>query len=286
MATTRNSKQDGGRRSLAGTAALVTGGSKGIGLAIVEELASFGATVHTCARNEAGLRRRLEEWSARKLAVSVSVSVCDVSVRADREALAGRVRAMFDGKLDILVNNAGMFFLKPAVEVTGEELACVMASNLESCFHLSQLMHPLLKSSGKASIVNISGISSITGFPTLPVFVFSAAKGAMNQTTKSLAVEWASDGIRVNCIAPGIIDTPLIDTFKSGGDDPQYHGVSGTDFVREDMARTPMRRVGKPEEVSSLVAFLCMPTASYITGQIICVHGGPIIGYKSTISIF
>ncbi|XP_006653230.1 tropinone reductase homolog At5g06060-like [Oryza brachyantha] len=275
MATTRNSKQDGGRRSLAGTAALVTGGSKGIGLAIVEELASFGATVHTCARNEAGLRRRLEEWSARKLAVSVSVSVCDVSVRADREALAGRVRAMFDGKLDILVNNAGMFFLKPAVEVTGEELACVMASNLESCFHLSQLMHPLLKSSGKASIVNISGISSITGFPTLPVFVFSAAKGAMNQTTKSLAVEWASDGIRVNCIAPGIIDTPLIDTV-----------LSGTDFVREDMARTPMRRVGKPEEVSSLVAFLCMPTASYITGQIICVHGGPIIGYKSTISIF
>ncbi|BAS88433.1 Os04g0293800 [Oryza sativa Japonica Group] len=95
----------------------------------------------------------------------------------------------------------------------------------------------------------------------------------MNQITKSLAVEWASDKIRVNCIAPGIIDTPLGDDVKSGNN-PHLQGVSGTDFIQDDIARTPMRRVGKPEEVSSLVAFLCMPAAAYITGQIICVDGG------------
>ncbi|BAH92549.1 Os04g0269100 [Oryza sativa Japonica Group] len=170
-----SSAQETGRWSLAGATALVTGGSKGIGRAIVEELASFGATVHTCARNEATLNSCLEEWSAKKL--SITSSVCDVSARADREALAGRVTAMFDGKLDILVNNVGFLFLKPAVNVTPEELSRVMAGNLESCFHLSQLMHPLLKTSGKGNVVNISGISTVTGFPSLPICAFCAAKG-------------------------------------------------------------------------------------------------------------
>ncbi|XP_052151554.1 tropinone reductase homolog At2g29360-like isoform X2 [Oryza glaberrima] len=179
MMASNSSAQETGRWSLAGATALVTGGSKGIGRAIVEELASFGATMHTCARNEATLNSCLEEWSAKKL--SITASVCDVSARADREALAGRVAAMFDGKLDILVNNVGFLFLKPAVNVTPEELSRVMAGNLESCFHLSQLMHPLLKTSGKGNVVNISGISTVTGFPSLPICAFCAAKGAMNQ---------------------------------------------------------------------------------------------------------
>uniref|UniRef100_A0A0D3FTJ7 Uncharacterized protein n=1 Tax=Oryza barthii TaxID=65489 RepID=A0A0D3FTJ7_9ORYZ len=219
MMASNSSAQETGRWSLAGATALVTGGSKGIGRAIVEELASFGATMHTCARNEATLNSCLEEWSAKKL--SITASVCDVSARADREALAGRVAAMFDGKLDILVNNVGFLFLKPAVNVTPEELSRVMAGNLESCFHLSQLMHPLLKTSGKGNVVNISGIS----------------------------------------------------TCKSGNN-PHVQGVTSPDFVQEEIARTPMRRAGKPEEVWSLVAFLCMPAAAYITGQIICIDGG------------
>uniref|UniRef100_A0A0D9ZI76 Uncharacterized protein n=1 Tax=Oryza glumipatula TaxID=40148 RepID=A0A0D9ZI76_9ORYZ len=148
-----------------------------------------------------------------------------------------------------------------------------MAGNLESCFHLSQLMHPLLKTSGKGNIVNISGISTVTGFPSLPICAFCAAKGAMNQITKSLAVEWASDRMRVNCIAPGVIATHLVDDCKSGNN-PHIQGVTSPDFVQEEIARTPMRRAGKPEDVSSLVAFLRMPAAAYITGQIICIDGG------------
>uniref|UniRef100_A0A0E0MF46 Ketoreductase domain-containing protein n=1 Tax=Oryza punctata TaxID=4537 RepID=A0A0E0MF46_ORYPU len=206
MATTSSINK---RFSLAGSTALVTGGSKGIGRAIVEELASFGATVHTCARNEAELRRCQEEWMAKGLAVTVSV--CDVSVRADREALAGRVSAMFDGKLSILVNNAGTSYLKPAADLTPEESSRFMTTNFESCFHLSQLAYPLLRDTGRGSIVNISSIASF---------------------------------------------------------------VVGNDFAQVEFNRLPLGRLGKPEDISSLVAFLCMPAASYITGQIICVDGG------------
>uniref|UniRef100_A0A0E0BIP3 Uncharacterized protein n=1 Tax=Oryza glumipatula TaxID=40148 RepID=A0A0E0BIP3_9ORYZ len=221
------------RFSLAGATALVTGGSKGIGRAIVEELASFGATVHTCARNQAELSRCQEEWTAKGLAVTVSV--CDVAVRADREALAGRVSAMFDGKLSIL----------PAADLTPEETSRLMTTNFESCFHLSQLFYPLLKDSGRGSIVNISSVASVLAFHSLPIY--SAAKGAMNQVTRNLACEWASDGIRF---------------------------VAGNDFAQVEFNRLPLGRLGKPEDISSLVAFLCMPAASYITGQIICVDGG------------
>ncbi|KAJ1280563.1 hypothetical protein BS78_04G242500 [Paspalum vaginatum] len=213
-------------------------------------MASLGATVHTCAKDEAVLRRCLKEWEARSLAVTASA--CDVSVRTDREALAGQV------------NNAGTCFLRPAVEVTAEEYSRVMATNFESCFHLSQLVHPLLKASGRGSVVNISSIASVLGYPNLPIH--AASKGAMNQVTRSLASEWASDGIRVNCVAPGLIKTPLLaDVAK------------GNEFLQTEVPRIPMRRAGEPEEIAAAVAFLCMPAASYITGQVICADGGRVL---------
>uniref|UniRef100_I1R305 Uncharacterized protein n=1 Tax=Oryza glaberrima TaxID=4538 RepID=I1R305_ORYGL len=154
MATTSFKKE---RWSLAGATALVTGGSKGIG-------------------NEAELSRCQEECNSRGLAVTVSA--CDVSVRADREALAARVRALFDGKLSILVNNVGTSYLKPAVELTPEETSSLMATNFESwrwSFHMSQLEYPLLKASGRGNIINISSAATSLALPSLPVY--SAAKG-------------------------------------------------------------------------------------------------------------
>ncbi|OEL24124.1 Tropinone reductase-like protein [Dichanthelium oligosanthes] len=261
MATSSSDKREE-RWSLAGATALVTGGSKGIGRAIVEELARLGATVHTCARDEAVLSRCLQDWEASSL--TVTVSTCDVSVRGDREALVGRVRSMFGGELNILVNNAGRSFLKPALEVTAEEYSRVMATNLESCFHLSQLGHPLLKASGRGSVVNISSIASVLGYSDISIY--SASKGAMNQVTRSLASEWASDGIRVNCVAPGLIKTPLLDDF-----------ITGNEFLQKELPRIPMRRVGEPQEIAAAVAFLCLPAASYITGQVICADGGRLL---------
>ncbi|KAL6907858.1 hypothetical protein ACP4OV_002028 [Aristida adscensionis] len=250
----------GGRWSLAGATALVTGGSKGIGHAIVEELAGLGARVHTCARDAAELEACRRRWAEQGLAVAVSV--CDVGVRGDREALVDTVRAAFDGKLDILVNNAAQLFSGAAVECTAEEYSRLMATNLESCFHLSQLAHPLLLNAsiaGGGSIVHISSIASYLGFPGL--VLYCTAKGGMNQLTRSLAAEWASNKIRVNCVAPGFITTDM-----SKNVPPEAR--------EKELLRIPMRRSGEPAEVASVVAFLCMPAASYIAGQVICIDGG------------
>ncbi|TVU23802.1 hypothetical protein EJB05_26184, partial [Eragrostis curvula] len=245
------------RWSLAGATALVTGGSKGIGHAIVEELAGFGARVHMCARNAAELEACRRRWAEKGLVVTVSV--CDVAVRADRVALMDTVKAAFDGKLDILVNNAGQLLFGAATECTGEDYARVMATNLESCFHLTQLAHPLLRNAGGASVVNVSSIASYIAFPGLALYCTS--KGAMNQLTRSLAAEWAQDKIRVNCVAPGVITTDMTKHVPP-------------EAMERELTRIPLRRCGKPEEVASVVSFLCMPASSFVTGQDITIDGG------------
>ncbi|KAJ1276631.1 hypothetical protein BS78_05G229100 [Paspalum vaginatum] len=247
------------RWSLAGATALVTGGSKGIGHAIVEELAGFGARVHTCARNAAELESCRRRWEEKGL--EVTVSVCDVSVRADREDLMAAVAAAFGGRLDVLVNNAGQSLFKDTAGCTGDDYARIMATNVESCFHLCQLVHPLLLAGKGGSVVNVSSIAGLIGLPALAVY--SMSKGAMNQLTRSLAAEWARDGIRVNCVAPGGVRT---DISSDKTIDPE--------LVKKEMARLPMGRIAEPEEVASMVAFLCMPAASYMTGQVICIDGG------------
>ncbi|XP_052160809.1 noroxomaritidine/norcraugsodine reductase-like [Oryza glaberrima] len=265
------------RWSLAGKTALVTGGTKGIGRAIVEELAGFGVRVHTCSRHDADLQDCLRRWNAAGdgggAAALVTGSVCDVSVRGDREALVAAARAALGGRLDMLVNNAGQVVVGPAAETAPEEYARLMATNLESCFHLSQLAHPLLRNAAAgggaaASVVNISSTAAFYAAPHLAVY--SATKGGMNQLTRCLAAEWARDGVRVNAVAPGATRTDICDT----------SGVALGEETRRRLAdagamdRVPIRRIGEPEEVAAAVVFLCMPAASYITGQVICVDGG------------
>ncbi|QCD88386.1 tropine dehydrogenase [Vigna unguiculata] len=245
---------------LQGMTALVTGGSKGIGYAIVEELAQLGATVHTCSRNEADLNKSLKEWTTK--GYRITGSVCDVASRVEREELIARVSSQFNGKLNILVNNVGTNIQKHTLDFTAEDFAFLMNTNLESCFHLSQLAHPLLKASESASIIFISSIAGVVAINLVSV-IYSATKGAMNQMTKNLACEWAKDNIRTNCIAPGPIRTPLLEKFLKEGK-----------IVNAYIPRTPLGRFGEGEEVSSMVAFLCLPAASYITGQTICVDGG------------
>ncbi|KAI9112755.1 hypothetical protein K1719_016258 [Acacia pycnantha] len=252
--------KDTRRWSLSGMTALVTGASKGIGNAIAAELAEFGAVVHICARNQEDIDKCLKEWESRGF--RVSGSVCDVQFRDQRESLMETVASVFHGKLNILINNAGTNILKEATDYTAEVTAKIMDTNFQSAYHLSQLAHPLLKASGNGTIVNIS---SVAGFKAVPQHVaYAASKGAMNQITRNLAFEWAKDNIRVNAVAPGAIMTPLLETVTKDDDK----------ILNSILSQVPMSRVGETKEISALVAFLCLPAASYITGQIIYADGG------------
>ncbi|CAL5203146.1 unnamed protein product [Lathyrus oleraceus] len=270
--TAVEAQNKGGQRwSLTGMTALVTGGTRGIGHAIVNDLASFGATVYTCSRTEPELNNCLQQWQSQGF--SVTGSVCDVSSRPQRENLVQQVSSTFNGKLNIFVNNVGTNFRKPTVEYTAEEYSELMTVNLDSAFHLCQLAYPLLKESGNGSIVFISSVAGVVSLGTGSVY--AASKAAINQFTKNLACEWAKDNIRSNCVVPWATRTPLVE-----------HLFKNQKFVDDILSRTPLKRIAEPEEVSSLVTFLCLPAASYITGQVICVDGGlTVFGFQPSMRI-
>ncbi|XP_021279070.1 tropinone reductase homolog At5g06060-like [Herrania umbratica] len=253
----RNTKSN--RWSLQGMTALVTGGTRGIGRAIVEELAGLGARVHTCSRNENELDKCLVDWKS--LDFQVSGSICDVSIGVERERLMENVSSLFDSKLNILINNVGTNIRKPMVEFTAEEVSTLLATNFESVFNLCQLAYPLLKASGVGSVVFTSSVSGFVSLKSMSLQ--GATKGAINQLARNLACEWAKYNIRSNAVAPWHIRTSMVEQV-----------LSNQEYLEEVYSRTPLQRLGDPTEVSSLVAFLCLPASSYITGQIICVDGG------------
>lgn len=247
------------RWSLQGLTALVTGGTKGIGRAVVEELTSLGAAVYTCARTEKDLNECLTQW--KEAGLQVGGTVCDLSSCSAREELIEKCSLFCNGKLNMLINNVGTNLRKPTVGYTAEDFSFLMSTNFESAYHLCQLSHPLLKASEKGSIVFISSVAGVVAI--FSGTIYAASKGAINQLTKNLACEWASDNIRVNCVAPWYTKTSLVEKL-----------LEDKEFVEKILDRTPLKRLAEPHEVSSLVAFLCLPAASYITGQVISVDGG------------
>ncbi|XP_057532515.1 tropinone reductase homolog At5g06060-like [Amaranthus tricolor] len=260
MASNQNGFKNNKRWSLTGMNALVTGGSKGIGQAIVEELAEQGVHVHTCARNQQDLDACLLDWKTKGF--HVTGSVCDVSSASEREKLLETINSIFSGKLNILVNNVACSLYKETCDYTKEDISNVMALCFESAYHLCQLAHPLLKTSGDGKIIFISSVASFFAINT-PGSIYGAAKGAINQLAKILACEWAKDNIRVNSVAPGFIKTSMSEK-----------GVTHKEFSKAIESRTALGRFGETEEVSALVAFLCMPASAYITGQTVFVDGG------------
>jgi len=235
-----------------GTRVLVTGGSNGIGLAVARGFADAGAQVTITGRQDAAgdYDHDLSPFSYRRL---------DVRDGAAIDRLAQDL-----GALDVLVNNAGANFARQPSEWDPAVFEDALRINLSSAFRLAVACKPALTAStldGGASVLNVASMASFAAVPVVPGY--GAAKAGIVQLTQNLAVSWASDGIRVNAVAPGLIATAMT------------AGMKGVDAVeRPFLERTPMRRWGEPADVVPVFLFLASAGARFVTGQTWCVDGG------------
>jgi NAD(P)-dependent dehydrogenase (short-subunit alcohol dehydrogenase family) len=243
---------------LSNRVAVVIGGTSGIGRAIAAGLAGQGADVIPTGRRA----NHIEEVCAQveSLGRKTIRQVTDVRDRQSIEALRNSVIEEF-GRVDILVNAAGFTFKQPAIKICEEQWSSIMDTNLTGALRTCQLFYDALKASGRGRIINIASLSSFVAFHE--VAAYCATKTALLSLTRSLAVEWAQDGISVNAIAPGIFPTEMTNGI-----------VLGTARGQELLTRTPMRRFGNPEELVGSAVLLASDAASFITGQCIAVDGG------------
>jgi Tropinone reductase 1 len=239
---------------LDGRTALVTGGSRGIGRAIVDELVALGAYVVVAARDQAGVDETVAAHAGRASGVAA-----DVTTTRGRAQIVATVRER--GALHVLVHNAGTNVRGPLVSYDDDTVERLIQLNLTAPLLLSRDLHPQLAAAGAASVVHVGSVAGLLALPT--GVAYGAAKAGLGQAARTLALEWAKDGIRVNTIAPWYTRTPLVEPV-----------LSQPERLAAILARTPLGRIAEPREVATVVAFLAMPASSYVTGQHLAVDGG------------
>ncbi|MCB9595649.1 MAG: SDR family oxidoreductase [Sandaracinaceae bacterium] len=235
--------------------AIVTGGGTGIGLAVAAELRSLGAKVAICGRREEPLQKAVQTLGGGD---DVFAATCDIR---DPESIGAYVQAVLDrfGRVDVLVNNAGGQFPAPAQHLSPKGFEAVVRNNLLGTYNFThKVANMAFIPQKRGRIVNV--IAQIArGFPGMAHT--GAARAGVANLTKTLAVEWAQFGIRVNAVAPGVIRTSGLDQYPP-------------ELLVNAVAAIPLRRLGAAEEVSHLVVYLASPQADFITGQILYIDGG------------
>jgi len=246
------------RFSVEGATAIVTGASSGIGRVVAEQFAADGADVVVCSREQENVDPVADgiadsDRPGRALAVE-----CDVTDRDAVEALVAATVEEFGG-VDVLVNNAGASFMAGFDDISPNGWQRILEINLTGTYHCTQAAGEHLKEGGGA-VVNVASVAGQQGAPYMSHY--GAAKAGVVNLTRSLAYEWAGDGVRVNCVAPGFVATPGLEA---------QMGISADEIEREDVER----RVGTSEEIADVVQFLASPAASYLVGETVTAAGVP-----------
>jgi NAD(P)-dependent dehydrogenase (short-subunit alcohol dehydrogenase family) len=250
--------------------AIVTGAGRGIGRAVAFELARMGADIVVAEIDRAGAERTASD--VRGLNRRASVVPTDVTSRKDLTAMAEQTRAEF-GRIDILVNNAGIYRAAATLDVTEEHWDAIMNINARAVFFASQAVLPTMIAQKRGVIVSLASMAGRIGSRTnLP---YNASKAAVISITKSLALAHAADGIRVNCVCPGFVETDMWAAVAR--EQGALLGQSPEEFTRQRVRQVPLGRMERPEDVANVIAFLVSARAEYMTGQALSIDGGLIM---------
>jgi len=253
---------------LAGQTAIVTGAGRNIGRAIALELAGMGVDVAVAETDEATGRRTADE--VRRLGRRALALRTDVTRQADLTAMADRTMAEW-GRIDILVNNAGIHKSMHTADVTEADWDRLLAVNAKGVFFASQAVLRHMVPARRGNIISLASMAGKMGLKTS--LVYGVTKAAVISLTRSLALAHAADGIRANCVCPGIVETDMIfQVDREAGEG--LMGLKPGEYLKQRVEQIPLGRIGAPADIAEAVRFLVSPAASYVTGQVIRVNGG------------